>query len=273
MKNVGKGLKRYFDEPMHTFSVVAQLYSNAAVNFSLNGINSVGISYVAVMTAAMLYSGENSRSPFLWALRKSDAIFKKPSQASERLKNIFEGVLEAKGLDKETYNISSYKKGHLSRVFNRGKQVYIGPAIENALSDEELRFIIAHALSHVENDDFAFPSLTNAAYYASFANIFAAITKTATDAPTSLPEIIGLFAAPSVWAAHDYLRNKLFSEINLRADAAALSVTNDRFAAWGALHKLRVLEKSQSLSQRIMDSLVSAHPENLEDRICALEMA
>ena len=261
----------------HSLTIIAQLYSNGLINYALKGPTVATLGYMSAIFLGSAYAGEKSRSPFIKLLKWSDKVFRGATEPSPRLKRVFDGVAKNLGGDKDAYRIFSYGdcriKPHLGRIFNRDKDIYIGPNIEEALNDDELAFAIAHSIGHSINDDFTFPSLSNAGYFLSFSNISHSVSRALEnkllEQTPSFLEGFSIVAAPFVCAAQYYVRNTLFSEINIKADEEALKLCPDKETAKSALTKLQKLEKSQNVGQKMMDYL-SVHPENYSARLKAL---
>ena len=185
---------------------------------------------------------------------------------------MFEEALSDFEINDEEYNILSYKKGHLTRIFNREKTFYIGPQIEEALDDDELKFIIAHAISHELRNDFGRCTISNAAHISGINHTFMLGPLTALSDHMGVTQHSPFaFIAAAAFPLQRVARNELFKNINTQADEQAIQATGNMKAAKSAIRKVISLEKEGSRFERTLNWLVEPHPENYSERLQALE--
>lgn len=195
-------------------------------------------------------------------------IARKRSAAPESIQSITDEFTKKAGYN---YQIKTYiyEKGISKNAFTVGDRVYVGKALADSLSHDELRFALGHELAHSRTQDLSLQYLLWPPFINSLIGAIGGVS-------ALLAGEAGL-ATAAIGYGYFKLQDALWStnsqKLEFRADRNALQLTGDVEAAKSALKKLHVMrgvDPEAEMAKNPRSSWFSSHP-CLKERLDNLE--
>lgn len=197
-------------------------------------------------------------------------IARKKSPAPEAIQSITDEFAKAAGY-KQKIKTYVYDKGMTENAFCTGDRIYVGKTLVDRLNREELRFVMAHELSHARTHDISEGYLFLPPLVGSIALMIASGAAFVAAPGVASVGAVALFFA--YYKAQNIVRKSHSRQIEFRADRNALMLTGNLEAAKSSLSKIHMVNgKIEASGKKRHDksSWFDSHP-SLAERHANLE--
>jgi Zn-dependent protease with chaperone function len=182
------------------------------------------------------------------------ALMRGQKDAPERITGILEDL--SKKADIKTPSARTYSKGMTNNAAALTNQIYVGEELMDKMDDDELRFVLAHELSHIKTKDVSEIYL----HWPPFVNSFLVLANTLTMAISGAAPIAVPLMGYLYFKAQSSLQKFSTRTIEYRADRNAIQLTGDLPAAITGLSKIAG-EKFLKMPHPI-ETFEASHPQN-----------